>query len=58
MIAKEMKDKSVSLTADLWTFCTLDLHITITAHYITDTCELKSRALQTTIMPENNLILP
>ncbi|KAI4794605.1 hypothetical protein KUCAC02_017011 [Chaenocephalus aceratus] len=53
-IANEMKDKSVSLTTDLWTSCTMDPYITITAHYITDTWELKSRVLRTTIMPERH----
>ncbi|KAI4817482.1 hypothetical protein KUCAC02_010879 [Chaenocephalus aceratus] len=53
-IANEMKDKSVSLTTDLWTSCTMDPYITITAHYITDTWEIKSRVLRTTIMPERH----
>ncbi|KAJ8364707.1 hypothetical protein SKAU_G00135380 [Synaphobranchus kaupii] len=53
-IAKEMKDKSVSLTTDLWTSCTMDPYITVTAHYITDSWELKSRVLRTTIMPERH----
>ncbi|KAF3854296.1 hypothetical protein F7725_022351 [Dissostichus mawsoni] len=53
-ISNEMKDKSVSLTTDLWTSCTMDPYITITAHYITDTWELKSRVLRTTIMPERH----
>lgn len=53
-IAKEMKDKSVSLTTDLWTSCTMDPYITITAHYITDSWELKSRVLRTTLMPERH----
>ncbi|KAJ4929913.1 hypothetical protein JOQ06_018933 [Pogonophryne albipinna] len=53
-IANEMKDKSVSLTTDLWTSCTMDPYITITVHYITDTWELKSRVLRTTIMPERH----
>ncbi|KAI4799076.1 hypothetical protein KUCAC02_019243, partial [Chaenocephalus aceratus] len=45
-IVNEMKDKSVSLTTDLWTSCTMDPYITITAHYITDTWEIKSRVLR------------
>lgn len=54
MIAKEMKDKSVSLTTDLSTSCTMDPYISITAHDITDTWKLKSRVLCTTVMPERH----
>lgn len=50
-IASEMKGKNVSLTTDLWTSCTMDPYITITAHYINELWELKSRVLCTTIMP-------
>ncbi|KAK1904904.1 Zinc finger BED domain containing protein 1 [Dissostichus eleginoides] len=32
----------------------MDSYMTITAHYITDTRELKSRVLRTTIMPERH----
>nr|XP_055027769.1 zinc finger BED domain-containing protein 4-like [Misgurnus anguillicaudatus] len=50
-IASEMKGKNVSLTTDLWTSCTMDPYITITAHYINELWKLKSRVLCTTIMP-------
>lgn len=53
-IAKEMEDKSVSLTTDLWTSCTMDPYITVTAHYITDSWQIKSRVLRTAIMPERH----
>ncbi|CAM4597671.1 unnamed protein product [Leuciscus chuanchicus] len=53
-IMDEMKDLSVSLTTDLWTSCTMDPYITITAHYITDSWELKSRVLRTTVMRERH----
>lgn len=32
--ASEMKSKNISLTTDLWTSCTMDPYITITAHYM------------------------
>ncbi len=48
-----MKDESHSLSTDLLT-CAVDPYITIIAHYITDSWELKSRVLQTTIMHERH----
>ncbi|KAI4829749.1 hypothetical protein KUCAC02_001422 [Chaenocephalus aceratus] len=55
-IANEMKDKSVSLTTDLWTSYTMDPYITITAHYITDTWEIKSRVLRSSRRTANNVL--
>lgn len=51
---EEMRGKSVSLTTDLWTSPNMEPYITVTAHYITNTWELKARVLCTTLMPERH----
>ena len=53
-ITQEMEGKSVSLTTDLWTSCTMDPYITVTAHYITDVWKIKSKVLRTDYMTERH----
>ncbi|KAK1172120.1 zinc finger BED domain-containing protein DAYSLEEPER-like [Acipenser oxyrinchus oxyrinchus] len=53
-LAAELKTQSVSLTTDLWTSVTMDAYITVTAHYITESWQLKSKILQTAIMSERH----
>lgn len=53
-IVAEMRGKGVSLTTDLWTSPNMEAYITVTAHYITNTWELKARVLCTTLMPERH----
>ncbi|XP_070409459.1 E3 SUMO-protein ligase ZBED1-like [Nothobranchius furzeri] len=54
-IGEEMKGQSVSLTTDLWTSSTMEPYITVTAHYVTDSWQLKARVLCTTMMPERDM---
>ncbi|KPP57294.1 zinc finger BED domain-containing protein 1-like, partial [Scleropages formosus] len=42
------------IAADLWTSSTMELHIMVTAHYITNTWKLKARLLCTALMPERH----
>lgn len=53
-IAKEMRGQTVSLTTDLWTSSTMEPYITVSAHYITNTWQLKARVLCTSIMSERH----
>ena len=39
-----------AIAKEMWTSCTMDPYITVTAHYITDSFEIKSKVLRTTIM--------
>lgn len=43
----------MSLTTDLWTSFTMKPYITVTAHYITNTWQLKARVLCKSIMSES-----
>ncbi|KAJ8381066.1 hypothetical protein SKAU_G00018440 [Synaphobranchus kaupii] len=49
-----MKDQSVSLTTDLWTSPTMEPYITVTAHYLSATWEMKAKVLRTCPMPERH----
>ncbi|KAJ8364857.1 hypothetical protein SKAU_G00136880 [Synaphobranchus kaupii] len=52
--APDMKDQSVSLTTDLWTSPTMEPYITVTAHYLSATWEMKAKVLRTCLMPERH----
>lgn len=53
-LQEEMRGKRVALTTDLWTSPNMEPYITVTAHYIIATWELKSKVLCTTLMPERH----
>ena len=50
----DVKDKSVSLTTDLWTSTTMQPYITVTAHYLSDTWEMQAKVLCTRLMDERH----
>ena len=53
-LTTKMKDRRVSLTTDLWTSPTMEAYITVTAHYLTDTWEVKAKVLRNCVMPEQH----
>ena len=50
----DMKDRSVSITTDLWTSTTMQPYITVTAHYLSDTWEMQAKVLCTLFMSERH----